>query len=99
MKVEWNHEKADTRIILWTSQETNDFVVVAKDTDVLVSLVRKDICLYSIKRNLFFKYDAEKYADIRKFCDYLGKDVCESILAFHAITGSTTNACFFVQAK
>ena len=40
MKVEWNCEKADTRIILLTSQETNDVVVVAKDTDVLVSLVR-----------------------------------------------------------
>ena len=73
MKVEWNHEKADSRFILLTSQETNDVVIVAKDTDVLVSLVRKDICLYSIKRNLFFKYDAEKYANIRKFCDYLGK--------------------------
>ena len=37
---ECNHEEADTRMILLAYQETNDVVVVAKDTDVLVLLVQ-----------------------------------------------------------
>ena len=47
----------------------------------------------------YLKYDAEKYANIRKICDYLGKDVCESMLAFHAITGSDTTSYFFRAGK
>ena len=86
---ECNHEEANTRIILLASQEANDAAVVTKDTDVLVLLVWA-YAHYNIKHNWFFKYDAKKYANIRKIRDYLGKDVCESILAFHAITGSDT---------
>ena len=43
--------------------------------------------------------DAEKYANIRKISDYLGKDVCESILAFYAITGSDTTSYSFCAGK
>ena len=39
---ECNHEEADTVIILLAYQETNDFVVVAKDTNVLVCF---DLCV------------------------------------------------------
>ena len=41
---------------------------------------------YKIKHSSFFKYDAEKYTNIRKICHYLGKDVCELIFDFHATT-------------
>ena len=34
-----------------------------------------------------------------KSCDYLDKDVCESILVFHAITGSDTISYFFRASK
>ena len=34
-----------------------------------------------------------------KSCDYLDKDVCESILVFHAITGSDTTSYFFRASK
>ena len=54
---------------------------------------------YNIKHNLFLKYDAEKYANIRKICDYLGKDVWESILAFHVVPGSDTTSYFFRAGK
>ena len=33
---EFNHEEADTRIILLAYQETNDLLVLAKNTNVLV---------------------------------------------------------------
>ena len=85
-------------IILLAYPETNDVVVVAKDTDTLVLLVWAYVH-YNIKRNWFFKYDAEKYTNIRKICDYLGKDVCQSILAFYAITDSDTTSCFFRAGK
>ena len=32
-------------------------------------------------------------------CDFLGKDVCGSILAFHGITGSDTASYFFRAGK
>ena len=95
---ECNHEEADTRIILLASQGTNDVVVVAKNTDVLVLLVWA-YGHHNIKCNWFIKYDAEKYANICKICDYLGKDVCESLLDFHEITGSDTTSCFFPAGK
>ena len=51
---ECNHEEIDTRIVLLASQETNDVVVVSKDTDVLVLLV-KAYAHDNIKHNWFFK--------------------------------------------
>ena len=94
---ECNHEEADTRIILLASQETNDVAVVAKDTDVLSLLWHMFITISNTigSSNMMPK----KNANIRKICDYLGKDVCESILAFHAITGSDTTSYFFRAGK
>ena len=85
-------------IIFLASQETNDVVVVAKDTDVLVLLLWT-YAHDNIKHNGFFKYDAEKYANISKICDYLGKDICELILAFHTATGSDATSYFFRAGK
>ena len=78
---ECNHEEADTRIILLASQENNDVVVVAKDADVLVLLVWA-YTHHNIKHNWFFKYDAEKYVNICKICDYLGKVSVNQYLLF-----------------
>ena len=58
-----------------------------------------DYAHYNIKHSWFFKYDAEKYANIRKICDFLGKDICESILGFHTITGSEATSHFFRSGK
>ena len=54
---------------------------------------------YNIRHNCFFKYNAEKYANICKICDYLRKNVCESILAFHAKIGTNTTSYFFRVGK
>ena len=85
-------------IIFLASQETNDVVVAAKDTDVLVLLLWT-YAHDNIKHNGFFKYDAEKYGNVSKICDYLGKDICESILAFHTVTGSDITSYFFRAGK
>ena len=50
---------------------------------------------YNIKHDCFFKCNTKKYAKIRKICDYLSKVICESILAFHAITSLDTTSYFF----
>ena len=93
-----NHEEADTRLILLAHQERNDVVVVAKDTDVLVLLVWA-YTHYSKKQNWFFKYDSTKYADIGKICRHFGKEICEKLPPFHALTGSDTTSYFFRAGK
>ena len=77
---ECNREEVDTSIILLAYLETNGVAVVSKDTDVFILLVRK-YAYHNIKRNWFFKQDAEKYDNLRKICDCLGKNVRGSILA------------------
>lgn len=54
---------------------------------------------YNIKHDCFFKCNTEKYTKILKICDYLSKGICESIIAFHAITSSDTNSYFFRESK
>ena len=36
------------------------------------------------------KYDTHKYASIRKICEFLSPELCQILLAFHAITGCDT---------
>ena len=52
-----------------------------------------------IKHSWFFKYDAKIYANINQICDYLGKDVCKSKLAFHARKGSDATSFLFRAGK
>ena len=54
---------------------------------------------YHIKHSWFFKYDAENYANISQICDYLGKDFCKSILAFHARKVSDATSYLFRAGK
>ena len=58
-----------------------------------------DYAHYNIKHSWFFKYDAEKYTNIRKISDFLGKDICESILGFHVIADSEATSYFFRSGK
>ena len=93
-----NHEEAVTRLIASALEEENDVVVVAKDIDVLVLLVRAYL-KFNVQHKWYFKYDAEKYAEIGAICDLLGQDVCLALPAIHAITGCDTTSYFYWTGK
>ena len=73
-----NHEEADTRMVLHASLDDVDCVLCSKDTDVLLLLA----FAYNKKspsKHWFLKYETEKYADIEKVVEYLGKDVAKHL--------------------
>ena len=47
---------------------------------------------YHVRHKCYFKYDAEKYANIRAICDFSEEDVCLALPTFHAITGCDTTS-------
>lgn len=93
-----NHEEADTRLVLQAYLEKGDVVIACKDTDVLILMVWA-FTFYDVKHEWYFKYDNEKYARISKIVDFFGRDICLSLPAFHAITGSDTTSYFFRAGK
>ena len=93
-----DQEEADTRLRLLALQKQTDAIIVAQDTDVSVLLVwayKK----YHVRHKWYFKYDAEKYADVGAICDFLEEDVCLALPAFHAITGCDTTSYFYRAGK
>ena len=93
-----NHDEADTRLVLLALQQQTDVIIVAKDTDVLVLLVLA-YKKYHVRHKWYFKYDAEKYADVGAICDFLEEVVCLALPAFHEITGCDTTSYFYRAGK
>ena len=87
------HEEADTRLVLIAFEEQTDVVIVAKDTDFLVLLVWA-YSFYNVKYKWYFKYDR-----ISVICDYVGRDLCLTLPAFHSLTGCDTTSYFFRTGK
>ena len=83
---------------LLASLFSTDVVVVAKDTDVLVLLVWA-YAKYNVPRKWYFKYEADKFADVGAICDYFGRDIASALPAFHSITGCDTTSYFFRAGK
>ena len=61
-------------------------IIVSKDTDVLVLLVRAYIH-FSIASKWYMKYDYEMFADIGLIVKFFGTTVCSILPAFHLKTG------------
>ena len=100
LEEECNHEEADTRLVYLALQGKTDMVVVSKDTDVLILLVWA-YAKHDIKTNWYMMYEQGKYADIGKIVEFLGKEICLALPAFHSLTGCDTISFvfFFVLAK
>ena len=64
---EFNHEEADTRMVLHATL-SSEGVVVAADTDVLLLYSK-----YMVKRTWVLRYENEKCADTETVSPYLGK--------------------------
>ena len=70
-----NHKEVDTGLVLHTSKVDSDVVVVVcKDTDVHILMIWAYSKL-NLTNNWHFKYDHNKFADIRKICSYLSKNI------------------------
>ena len=92
-----NHGEADSRIAPHASKSSGNFIVVAKDTDVLIPLIHS-YSTYVISKERVLKYDTNSYANIGTACKYLGNTVSGNILQYHAITGCDTTR-FFTELK
>ena len=97
-KLTCSHEEADTRMLLYASHaaDTVSRVVIASpDTDVAV------LCVHfaqTIGTEIWFKTgvkDLVRYIPIHDIARELGSEFCESLPAFHALTGcdSTSWLC------
>ena len=49
--------------------------------------------------NWCFKYDHNKFADIRKICSYLGKTLSLNLPKIHALAGCDTTSYFYPVEK
>ena len=93
-----NHEEADTRLILQACQKNTNCVVVSKDTDVFVLLVFA-FAAKDIKYSWAMKIDHNKYINIQKVVQYLGKEIALKLPHVHAITGCDTTSFMFSVGK
>ena len=87
---ECNHEEADSRLVLLACEKDTVVVAVAKDTDALVILVHA-YAIVKPSSKWFMKIDHEKYVDVGKVYDFLGKNVSMHLPHIHAISGDTTS--------
>lgn len=104
-----NHEEADTRLIFHISQQTNFHTIVVKadDTDILILLLyfnfndssfeTKEI--YMEKGHNTSATNQKRFVPVHAIGKALGKFLCDSLLAFHAITGCDTTNSFFKIGK
>ena len=95
---ECNHEEADTRLILHAAASTQDVVIVAKDTDVLVLMVWAYVVL-NVEQKWYFKKAHDKFVDVGEICSYLGREICLCLPALHAISGCDTTSYFYNVGK
>ena len=93
-----NHEEADTRLILHAVQSTQDVVIVAKDTDVLVLMVWA-FAFLDIKRKWVFRKDDGQFADVGEICSHFGREFCLHLPALHALSGCDTTSFFYNVGK
>ena len=97
---EHNQEEADTGIILHALDVTKrnpftDLVISCSDTDVLLLLLHyfDDLCTSTVFRTL--KHDIE----LGEVHEHLGREICKSLLGFHALTGCDQTGKFFGFTK
>ena len=93
-----NHEEADTRLVLHAVMQESDVVIVSKDTDVLVLLIWAFTNM-QIKHRWFYKFDHEKFVEVRNICRSLGQNICSALPVIHAITGCDTTSYFYRAGK
>ena len=72
----FNHEEADTRLILHAAMSKSPAVIVAKDTDVFL-LLAYAVCYQNNPPRWYMKIDANQFINMIMVHDSVGRDVCE----------------------
>uniref|UniRef100_UPI00358E375C uncharacterized protein n=1 Tax=Myxine glutinosa TaxID=7769 RepID=UPI00358E375C len=92
-----NHHEADTRLVLHASKCEGSVVIKASDTDVLILLSYA----YSVckpPQDWFMKID-HRYVSVKKLTTHFGDEVCQTLPAYHSITGCDTTSFPFRIGK
>ena len=81
-----NHEEADTRVILHASLSSDNIIVIASDTDVLVLMVNAFAKLQPTK-DWQMRYESSSYVNIQHIQNKLGMTICTLLPQLHGLTG------------
>ena len=100
-----NHEEADTRMILHAAYAVRDLptsaiVIQSPDTDVLVLCVSHFTGIGC--NELWFctgVSDRQRYIPVHSIQEKLGERLCQSLPAFHALTGCDSTSSFSCRGK
>ena len=93
-----NHEEADTRVILHASLSSDNIIVVASDTDVLVLMINAFAKLQPTK-DWQMLYESSSYTSIRHIQNKLGMTICTLLPQLHGLTGCDATSFFFKVGK
>eukprot|EP00794_Sanderia_malayensis_P002215 gene2214-2520_t len=98
IKVECNHEEADTRVVMHAFNSEGPVVLKAKDTDILILIIYA-FALKGQETMWCMQIDHNKYVNIGKIVQFLGVSVCLQLPAFHSVTGCDTTSYFYRTSK
>ena len=106
MELNWQHEEADTRIVLHIKQACGQIilpstVVCCIDTDVLIILL---FHMENIEGFVWMdvgqdRNNTRRYVDLTKLCRALGRKMCSALPAIHAFTGCDYTSAFLRKSK
>ena len=102
------HEEADTRMVLHAVSLSSQFprtIIRSDDTDVLVLLVHytnqgqlsKDVFMHA--RHSGEYVTRERFIPILTIAEKIGNDICQSLLATHALSGCDSMSSLFSIGK
>ena len=93
-----NHEEADSKIICRVCATDTPVLVVSKDTDVFILLVYA-MHTTTPKFDWILQTDKQEFINIKEVLQYIGHDVANVFLQFHAITGCDTSSFKYRRGK
>ncbi len=98
LKVECNHEEADTRVELHAFNSDCSVIVKAKDTDILILMIyafalRKPEAIWCMQ------IDHNKFVNVGKIAQLLDESTSLQLPAFHSLTVCDTTSYFYRSSK
>ena len=96
-------EEADTRVLLHAGRAAGNrckaIVITAENTDILVLCIGFSNIISSLVYQKVGTKTRQKYIDITKIVNSLGKDVCKAVIGLHAFTGCDNGLCVCWKRK
>ena len=103
VELECDHEEADTRLLLHAKHASDHgfsgVAIKSPDTDVFLLI---DAMEQNFSADLYFMTGNQNHSRIillKKVCDKVGSDICNSIIGFHVFTGCDSVSSFHGKEK